>query len=324
MGSYEDLLTFFEHKLEKQTFGYQPDELYAPIRYTINLQGKRIRPILTLMACELFGGDKEEAVSQALAIELFHNFTLIHDDIMDNAPIRRGQETVFKKWGANIAILSGDTLFAMAYQYAQQARAEILSQTLSVFSKTAIEVCEGQQYDLNYEKDNQVSVDEYIEMIRLKTAVLFGASLKIGALVGGATKKEADELYDFGINIGLGFQLKDDLLDAFGDEEVFGKMTGRDIITNKKTFLYLKAIEVADSETRKELTELYNETNIHDDAKTTRVTDIFTRLKINTAVNKKIDAYFDSGMKILKGIDINEENKQILIDIARRMIDRDK
>ena len=324
MGSYEDLLTFFEHKLEKQTFGYQPDELYAPIRYTINLQGKRIRPILTLMACELFGGDKEEAVSQALAIELFHNFTLIHDDIMDNAPIRRGQETVFKKWGANIAILSGDTLFAMAYQYAQQARAEILSQTLSVFSKTAIEVCEGQQYDLNYEKDNQVSVDEYIEMIRLKTAVLFGASLKIGALVGGATKKEADELYDFGINIGLGFQLKDDLLDAFGDEEVFGKMTGGDIITNKKTFLYLKAIEVADSETRKELTELYNETNIHDDAKTTRVTDIFTRLKINTAVNEKIDAYFDAGMKILKGIDINEENKQILIDIARRMIDRDK
>ncbi len=324
MGSYEELLTFFERSLEEQSFGDQPGELYAPIRYTIDLRGKRIRPILTLMACELFGGDKEEAVTQALAIELFHNFTLIHDDIMDNAPIRRGQETVFKKWGANVAILSGDTLFALAYQYAQQARIEILPQTLSVFSKTAIEVCEGQQYDLNYERDNLVSVDEYIEMIRLKTAVLFGASLKIGALVGGATEKEANELYDFGINIGLGFQLKDDLLDAFGDEKVFGKQTGGDIITNKKTFLYLKAIEVADDRTKEELTKFYNTTDVPDEYKTSRVKEIFSRLQVDKAVNEKIDAYFEAGMKILQQIDINDVNKQILIDVARRMIDREK
>ncbi len=324
MGSYEDLLKFFEEKLANQSFGHQPGELYAPIEYTVNLKGKRIRPILTLMACELFGGKKEEAVSQAMAIELFHNFTLIHDDIMDNAPIRRGKETVFKKWGGNIAILSGDTLFALAYQYAQQARVEILPQTLSVFSKTAIEVCEGQQYDMNYENDNEVSVDEYIEMIRLKTAVLFGASLKIGALVGGATEKEADDLYDFGINIGLGFQLKDDLLDAFGDEEIFGKKTGGDIITNKKTFLYLKAIEVADEKTKEELISLYNTTDIPDDYKTGRVKEIFSRLHIDRDVNEKIDAYFDAGLKILQDINIDHDNKMILIDIARRMIDREK
>jgi geranylgeranyl diphosphate synthase type II len=324
MGSYEDLLKFFEARLEQQAFSHKPEELYAPIEYTVNLKGKRIRPILTLMSCELFGGDKEEGVSQAMAIELFHNFTLIHDDIMDNAPIRRGKETVFKKWGENIAILSGDTLFALAYQYAQQARTEILPKTLAVFSKTAIEVCEGQQYDLNYENDNDVSVDEYIEMIRLKTAVLFGASLKIGALVGGATEEEADKLYDFGINIGLGFQLKDDLLDAFGDEEIFGKKTGGDIITNKKTFLYLKAIEVADEKTREELVSLYNTTDVADDYKTNRVKEIFTQLYVDKAVNDKIDAYFESGMKILQEIRIENDNKKILIDVARRMIDREK
>ena len=324
MGSYEDLLKFFEARLGQQAFGHEPGELYAPIEYTVNLKGKRIRPILTLMACELFGGDKEEAVSQAMAIELFHNFTLIHDDIMDNAPIRRGKETVFKKWGENIAILSGDTLFALAYQYAQQTRVEILPKTLSVFSKTAIEVCEGQQYDLNYENNNNVTVDEYIEMIRLKTAVLFGASLKIGALVGGATVEESDKLYDFGINIGLGFQLKDDLLDAFGNEEIFGKKTGGDIITNKKTFLYLKAVEVADKKSREELVSLYNTTDIPDDYKTARVKEIFTQLHIDEAVNHKIDAYFEAGMKILEEIRIDEGNKQILIDIARRMIDREK
>jgi geranylgeranyl diphosphate synthase type II len=243
---------------------------------------------------------------------------------MDNAPIRRGQETVFKKWGANIAILSGDTLFALAYQYAQQARIAVLPQTLSVFSKTAIEVCEGQQYDLNYENDGDVSVDEYIEMIRLKTAVLFGASLKIGALVGGASEKEADELYDFGINIGLGFQLKDDLLDAFGDEKVFGKKTGGDIVTNKKTFLYLKAIETADEATKEELSRLYSTTDVDDEYKTRRVQEIFTQLKVDKAVNDMIDAYFEKGMELLRGIAIDDQNKQILIDIAKRMIDREK
>jgi len=324
MGGYEELINYFEDQLSKQAFGHQPGELYAPISYTVGLGGKRIRPILTLMSCELFGGKKEEALSQAIAIELFHNFTLIHDDIMDNAPIRRGEETVFKKWNANIAILSGDTLFALAYQYAQQARIDILPETLSVFSKTAIEVCEGQQFDLNYENSNDVSVEAYIEMIRLKTAVLFGASLKIGALMGGAQIEDANCLYDFGINIGLGFQLKDDLLDTFGDEEVFGKKTGGDIISNKKTFLYLKALELADDRTRTELIELYNTNGLSNDEKTTRVKEIFTQLKVDKLANALIDIYYLKGMKKLDEISIKENNKEILKDVARRMIDRDK
>ncbi|MEE4260201.1 MAG: polyprenyl synthetase family protein [Bacteroidales bacterium] len=324
MGGYEELIRYFENQLNKQAFGHEPGELYAPISYTVGLGGKRIRPILTLMSCELFGGKKEEALSQAIAIELFHNFTLIHDDIMDNAPIRRGEETVFKKWNANIAILSGDTLFALAYQYAQQARIDILPETLSVFSKTAIEVCEGQQFDLNYENRNDVSVDEYIEMIRLKTAVLFGASLKIGALVGGAKIKDANALYEFGINIGLGFQLKDDLLDTFGDEEVFGKKTGGDIISNKKTFLYLKALEMADASTKNELISLYNTNGISNDNKTERVKKIFEMLKVDRLTNQLIDRYYLEGMKKLDEISIEETNKEILKDVAHRMIDRDK
>lgn len=324
MGGYEELISYFEDQLSKQAFGNQPGELYAPIKYTIRLGGKRIRPILTLMSCELFGGKKEEALSQAIAIELFHNFTLIHDDIMDNAPIRRGEETVFKKWNANIAILSGDTLFALAYQYAQQARIDILPETLSVFSKTAIEVCEGQQFDLNYENINDVSVDAYIEMIRLKTAVLFGASLKIGALVGGAKIEDANSLYDFGINIGLGFQLKDDLLDTFGDEEVFGKKTGGDIISNKKTFLYLQATELADNQTKNELINLYNVNKLSDQDKTQRVKEIFTQLGVDQSANHLIDIYYLEGMKKLDAIAINETKKDILRDVAHRMIDREK
>jgi geranylgeranyl diphosphate synthase type II len=324
MGSYEELIVYFENQLSQQAFGQQPGELYAPISYTVGLGGKRIRPILTLMSCELFGGKKEEALSQAIAIELFHNFTLIHDDIMDNAPIRRGEETVFKKWNANIAILSGDTLFALAYQYAQQARIDILPETLSVFSKTAIEVCEGQQFDLNYEDSNAVSVDEYIEMIRLKTAVLFGASLKIGALVGGAEIEDANTLYEFGINIGLGFQLKDDLLDTFGDEKIFGKQTGGDIISNKKTFLYLKALEMAAHDQKDELIRLYNTSDISNEVKTSKVKNIFSQLKIDQLTNELIDSYHLEGMKRLDEISINEENKDILRDVAHRMVDRDK
>ena len=224
MKNYEKLIEYFEVKLNEIVYNDKPLELYSPIKYTLSFGGKRIRPVTTLMGCELFCDDYQKALPQAIAIELFHNFTLIHDDIMDIAPIRRGRETVFKKWGSNIAILSGDTLFALAYQYAQQAEKDILHDILNVFNKTAIEVCEGQQFDLNFEINNNVTVDQYINMIRLKTGVLFGASLKIGALIGGAQKEDADLLYDFGVNIGLGFQLKDDLLDTFGNEGVFGKI----------------------------------------------------------------------------------------------------
>ena len=323
MKDYVELFAYFEKNLKQQAFDNEPNELYAPIQYTLALGGKRIRPVLTLMACELFGGQIETALPQAIAIELFHNFTLIHDDIMDNAPLRRGQKTVFKRWNNSIAILSGDTLFALAYQYVQKTDANILPETLSVFNKTAIEVCEGQQYDLNFETKNDLSVAQYTEMIKLKTAVLFGASLKIGALIGGANSEDAENLYNFGLNIGLGFQLKDDLLDTFGDEKIFGKKTGVDIISNKKTFLYLKALEIADKKTKQRLIDFYNG-NDSQKKKFKEVKAIFTRLKIDQLALEKIDEYCKKGQDSLNRISLDTEKKEQLLSIAHRMIDREK
>ena len=324
MKNYEQLIEYFEEQLKTIKYKTEPLELYSPIKYTLSYGGKRIRPVTTLMGCELFCGDYKRALPQAIAIELFHNFTLIHDDIMDNAPIRRGKETVFKKWNSNIAILSGDTLFALAYQYAQQADKEILHDTLSVFNETAIEVCEGQQFDLNYETSNNVTVQQYINMIRLKTGVLFGAALKIGALIGGASITAANLLYDFGVNIGLGFQLKDDLLDTYGNEGIFGKKTGGDIISNKKTFLFIKALEIANDESKKELLALYDSKDIDPDIKIKSTKDIFTKFKVDIAANLEIDKYFAAGMECLEMLDIAPEKKQYLKEVAIKMIDRNK
>lgn len=323
MHSFEELLSIFEDRLKQEKFSREPEELYSPINYTLALGGKRIRPVLTLMACDMFGGDINEALPQAIAIEMFHNFTLIHDDIMDNAPIRRGKKTVYKKWSPNIAILSGDTLFAYAYQYAQKADKDVLQDVLSVFNQTAIEVCEGQQYDLNYETRNDVSVEEYINMIRLKTAVLFGASLKIGAIIGGANPTEADKLYSFALSIGLGFQLKDDLLDTFGDEAVFGKKPGGDILSNKKTFLYLKALELADTKTREKLISLYNSDNENEEEKINSVKTIFTNLNIDEITEREIDRYFDAANIDLNSLDVSVDIKAELYSLAHKMIHRD-
>jgi len=324
MQDYEQLINYFENQLHKINYNGKPVELYSPIKYTLSFGGKRIRPVTTLMACELFCNNYKRALPQAIAIEMFHNFTLIHDDIMDDAPIRRGRETVFKKWNSNIAILSGDTLFALAYQYAQQAHKDVLPETLSVFNNTAIEVCEGQQFDLNYEDNNSVAVDEYLNMIRLKTGVLFGASLKIGALIGGAPKKDADLIYDFGVNIGLGFQLKDDLLDTYGDEGVFGKKTGGDIVSNKKTFLYLKALDKADDKTKEELLNLYNSPEIKNDIKIKATKSIFTELNIYSETSIEIDKYYNKGMDCLNKINIESSKKECLREVAIKMIDRNK
>ncbi len=323
MKDFNAYANYFEQHIKTQRFDHQPIELYEPIQYTISLSGKRIRPVLTLMACGLFDGNLESALPQAIAIELFHNFTLIHDDIMDNAPIRRGKKTVYKKWNTNIAILSGDTLFALAYQYVQLADKDTLPEVLSVFNKTAIEVCEGQQYDLNYEVDNNVTVEQYIEMIRLKTAVLFGASLKIGALIGGASIEDAKNLYEFGLNIGIGFQLKDDLLDTFGDENLFGKIPGGDILSNKKTFLYLKALEKASEQEKTDLRIHYSSANNSED-KVEKVKAIFTRLNINETAITEIDKYFKKGIQCLDKVTASEENKEKLRELARKMIDREK
>ncbi len=324
MTSYDILVKHFEQELSKIKYSNKPVELYDPIKYTIGFGGKRLRPIITLLGCELFSNDYAKAMPQAIAIELFHNFTLIHDDIMDDAPIRRGKETVYKKWDSNIAILSGDTLFALAYQYAQQADKEIVHKILNVFNQTAIEVCEGQQFDLNFETAENVSVNDYVNMIKLKTGVLFGASLKIGAIIGGASDEDADLLYEFGLNIGLGFQLKDDLLDTFGNEGVFGKKTGGDIVTNKKTFLFIKALDVSDEQTRNELLELYSFKDIDNEIKIKKVIDIFLKNGVDKAANEVIDNFFISGLEKLDKINISPEKKQYLLNIATKMIDRNK
>jgi len=322
MQSFDELLAYFEDNLKEQKFLNEPEELYAPISYTLALGGKRIRPVLTLMACDIFGGNYKEALPQAIAIEMFHNFTLIHDDIMDNAPIRRGRATVYKKWSPNIAILSGDTLFAYAYQFAQKADKNIVHDILNVFNKTAIEVCEGQQYDLNFETRNDVSVEEYVNMIRLKTAVLFGASLKIGSIIGGAEKEESEKLYNFALNIGLGFQLKDDLLDTYGDENIFGKKTGGDILTNKKTFLFLKALELAKGETKDNLLKYYSSIEYEEEHKIEMVKSIFSELNVNTITENEIDKYFKDGIKFLESMRISRKNKDELYKLAFKMIHR--
>ena len=324
MSNYEDLILYFEEQLDKIQYNNRPIELYDPIKYTLGFGGKRIRPVTTLMGCELFCNDFKKALPQSIAIELFHNFTLIHDDIMDDAPIRRGKETVFKKWNSNIAILSGDTLFALAYQYAQQADTVILKDILSVFNQTAIEVCEGQQFDLNYETRNSVSVDEYINMIRLKTGVLFGASLKIGALIGGASNSDADLLYDFGVNIGLGFQLKDDLLDTFGNEIVFGKKNGGDIVSNKQTFLYIKALELANNNERSILLKHYKSIELQSNSKINLIKDMFIKLNVDVAASEVIDGFFNLGIKSLDKINLPAKRKIQLMEVAVKMIDRNK
>lgn len=324
MKGYKELVSYFETSLKHQAFDNKPSELYAPIQYTLGLGGKRIRPVFTLMACELFGGQIEKALPQAIAIELFHNFTLIHDDIMDNAPLRRGKLTVYKKWNNNIAILSGDTLFALAYQYVQKADSSILPITLNVFNKTAIEVCEGQQFDLNFEEKNDLTVEQYIEMIKLKTAVLFGTSLKIGAIIGGANAEDAENIYNFGLNIGMGFQLQDDLLDTFGDQNIFGKRTGSDIIANKKTFLYLKALEKADKKTRKQLIDYYNDKACRDEVKFKEVKAIFAHLEVDKLTNQKIDEYYQMGKENLVRVNVEAEKKEQLLELAYKLIERDK
>ena len=324
MREYEDYYSYFESVLNQVDFKGQPKELYEPILYTLKLKGKRIRPVLTLMACELFGGNIEDALPQAMAIEMFHNFTLIHDDIMDNAPLRRGKESVFKKWNPSVAILSGDTLFALAYQYVQKADKDILPDVLDIFNKTAIEVCEGQQYDLSYESDNKVTVEQYTDMIRLKTAVLFSASLKIGALIGGASMEDAHNLYDFGINIGIGFQLKDDLLDTFGDEKVFGKKTGKDILSNKKTFLYLKALEIAGDRDRKQLVDFYSSKNHNKEQKIESVKNIFRNLEIDRLTTEEITRYYNMSVKSLEKVNVSDEKKEKLLAIATKMVERNK
>lgn len=320
MKTLKELREIIGNSISDIDLNRSPKELYEPISYTFSLGGKRLRPALCLLACDMVGGKIENALLSAIGVEIFHNFTLLHDDIMDRAPIRRGQPTVYKKWDENVAILSGDTMMALAYEYIIKAPEKNLTDVLSVFNQTAIEVCEGQQYDMNFESRNDVTIDEYINMIRLKTAVLVAGSLKIGAIIGGADKAMAKKLYKFGENIGIAFQLKDDLLDVFSDVEKFGKATGGDILSNKKTFLYLKAFELASGDQHNELKELFiSDTKIQDQEKISRVKTIYNDLNIKIETEKQIEAYYQKAKDFLEQIDIDPAKKIELIKFAESL-----
>jgi geranylgeranyl diphosphate synthase type II len=322
MYSIEFLQNKIKQALLSQNFNLNPPQLYNPISYTISFGGKRMRPVLVLMACNLFKENIEKAVLPALGIEMFHNFTLIHDDIMDNAPLRRGKKTVYKKWDTNIAILSGDTMFALSYKYLINTEKKVLAQVLKIFNQAAVNVCEGQQYDMNFETTNNVSVKNYIEMIRLKTAVLLAASLKIGAVIGGANKQDADNIYKFGESIGLAFQLKDDLLDTFGNQKKFGKKIGGDIISNKKTYLYIKAFELAKNKTLNDLDNCFNNKSIAHNTKIKTVIDIYNKLKIKDITEKKIEYFCARGLEYLNQIKVKDQRKKELKSFTKKLMIR--
>ncbi len=317
MHGLETLRTYFNQALDQEQFLKVPEGLYEPIEYTLDLGGKRLRPALCLAACELFSGTISNALNAAIGLELFHNFTLLHDDIMDESPIRRGKPTVYKKWDSSRAILSGDTMFAKAYEYIGKVDKEKLPEVHQLFTQTAIEVCEGQQFDMEFEDRPAVAKDEYLEMIRLKTAVLLAASLKIGAIIGKASEEDAQRIYRFGENLGMAFQLKDDLLDAYADQVKFGKKTGNDIVTNKKTYLIITALEKANEQDKARLSELYSPSaKIEKDEKVSEVLAIFDKLQIKSITEAAIMNYQRKAIEELEAINMSGSRKGTLLAIT--------
>ena len=319
MKSIQELSALISDKLGEIEYPENPVALYQPIDYILALGGKRMRPILVLMAHQLFDKNIEKAISPALAIEVFHNFTLLHDDIMDKAPLRRGQKTVHEKWNTNVAILSGDTMLVQAYQLMTDVEQNIVKQVLKVFSKAAIEVCEGQQWDMDFESQKEVSISDYLKMIEYKTAVLLGAALQIGGITAGASANEQNHLYSFGKNMGIAFQLKDDLLDTFGNPETFGKQVGGDIMANKKTYLYLKSLALADGTQRHNL-EQYFSTNDTTEAKVEAVKSIFITLDIHQLTSDLMKEYHSKAMHHLDAIE--SDNKEPLLAFSALLLDR--
>lgn len=310
-------------EFSQQTYGERPEELYEPIRYLMSLGGKRLRPLMTLMATALFTDDWQKAIKPASAVEVFHNFTLMHDDIMDKAPLRRGKVTVHEKWNENIAILSGDVMLVQAYELLMFVEDDKFKKALKRFNRTAAEVCEGQQLDMNFENRENVSEEEYLEMIKLKTSVLLGFALELGGIIGGASDKSCHLLYEIGLNVGLGFQLKDDLLDVYGDPEKFGKQVGGDIISNKKTFMLIEALEKAESETAVELNKWLSLKEFDSAEKVKAVTAIYDTLGIRQVAENKINAYFDKAFEALNILKVDEERKAVLRSFAETLIDRE-
>ena len=322
----EFLLPYIE-RIEKaiQQFNMpqSPANLYEPFTYMMNLGGKRVRPAIVLMAAEAFNADLNTVEPVALSVEVFHNFSLVHDDLMDDAPLRRGQTTVYKKWNPNIAILSGDVMLVRAYQLIEQVPDAYLAPCLRLFNKTAIEVCEGQQFDMDFESMTEVSVNDYIEMIRLKTAVLLGASMQMGALMGNATLEQQKHLYAFGENLGLAFQLQDDLLDAYPESDAVGKQIGGDILSNKKTFLLLTALADANAAQNQQLNHyIFNGYAGSNDEKLREVLAVFNAIGVKEKTEKLVQYYSDKAIEELAAIDIPEEKKAIFKTLTSALMNR--
>ena len=315
-----------EEQLKQLAIGNKmPAGLYEPVDYVMAAGGKRVRPVLTLMACNLFSDDIGKALMPAIALEVFHNFTLLHDDVMDNADVRRNRPTVHKRWNDNTAILSGDAMMILSYQYMCQAQNDVLSELLDTFSRTALEVCEGQQYDMDFEQRTDVTIDEYLNMIRLKTAVLLAACLKTGALCGGANTENTESLYQFGISLGLTFQIQDDWLDVYADPDVFGKAIGGDILSGKKTYLLLTAINKADDKTRNQLFTLLNDKKMHPNEKISGVKCIYESLGVSDIAKQTIDRHYQQAMAHFDKLILSDESrKSYLKEFAEKLLKREK
>ncbi len=323
MLRFEEAQQIVNNELENYAIDRFPKELYEPVKYILSIGGKRLRPALVLMACSIFSEAVHQAIKPALAIEFFHNFTLLHDDIMDHSNIRRGHATVHERWDHNTAILSGDVMSILSYKILSDSGDQYLIDLLKLFNITALQVCEGQQYDMNFESRMDVTVGEYLKMIELKTAVLIAASLKAGAISSGTDMLDAELLYEFGLNLGMAFQIRDDYLDVYGDQEKFGKKIGNDIVTNKKTFLLIKALEVADPENKSRLIELLEKENLNPENKVREVSDIYRQLGIDSISTDLALAYFDKSIQYLERVHAESARKEPLAVFAEKLMKRD-
>lgn len=319
MGISEYKALFLEY-LEKRIQTKEPKNLYEPIIYILNLGGKRLRPILTLMSCDLFGGESLKALDAALAIEMFHNFSLVHDDIMDNAPLRRGEETVHEKWDMNTGILSGDAMLVLSLQLLESYNGEHYKKLNSLLNTTALQVCEGQQYDIDFESQINISVDEYINMISLKTGVLVATSLKFGAIIASCDENDTNNIYDYGLNLGIAFQLQDDYLDVFGEDD-FGKRRAGDIVENKKSFLFLKTMELANTDDTLELIKLY-EIKEFSEKKISTIIEMFKKYKIPALVREETQKYSLKAQSNIHNLSIDKNEKRVFINFAEQLMKR--
>jgi len=320
LKEYNEML---EEGLKKISAGDKPDSLYDPVKYILDIGGKRVRPVLALMSCFSFNGDPKLALKAALSVELFHNFTLIHDDIMDSASTRRGKQTVHKKWGLNSGVLTGDVMLIMAYQLLEEYDSKVYLELNKLLNKTAKQVCEGQQMDMDFEKKSDINFEEYIRMIEHKTAVLLGCSLKMGAIIANASKKDQEIIYLYGINLGLAFQFQDDYLDTFGQQNKVGKKIGGDILENKKTVLFHMAISNSTDLQKKQILELYNSNEILSDLKIEKITSLFIETKADNSSLELVDQYTKKAIELINCLSFNQTKKDDFINFSKNLMNRD-